>query len=157
MVRPLRERLTYGPWQRIAFMATAVLLFVLGGLFWQASREPLAMLSAAICALGGVWIVASAVITRLDLSPDGFVLERFWRRRWSWADVEGFYVYHGVRGIDWVGYVPTPQYKETHRFARQAARLGFTNYALPALGMSAPRQVQLMSDWLRRYGRDAGR
>lgn len=152
IVRPVTHRLSDGTWQRTAFVSTGVGVILLGGLTWRASKEPLAVLSAAVFAIIGLWMCAAALLTRLALSSDGFVLSRFWRRRWSWADVQGFYVVHGARGTTFVGYVPTREYRARHRLARFLVTLHLANYVLPVLGMDASQQVELMNRWLQRHG-----
>ena len=152
IVPPMTERLSYGPWQRAAFVSFGLLLLVVAGIIWglSTSRNALAALAAAACAIGGVLICANAFLMRMELRSEGFRVAGLWRRSWSWSDVERFYV-HQARGVELVGYVPTARYESTHVIARIVAALNLGAYSVPALGMDASRQVGRMNEWLRKY------
>lgn len=147
------QRLTFGPWQRSAYLAVGVSFIVLGGLIGWASKswDLSVALGMAFCGVAAVVLWAGAIRTRIDLTTEGFVWAGLGRLQMAWSDIERFYVY-GTRGLELVGYVPTARYKSTHPFARFIAALNLGRYALPALGMDASRQASVMNDWLRRYG-----
>ncbi len=127
-------------------------MVALGGTVWWLSKlqETLVLLAAAAWAVGGILMIVNAFVTRMELSPDGFVLTGLWRRAWSWSDVERFYV-HEARGVDLVGYVPTVEYKSNHVMARLVAALNLGTYAVPRIGLDAFHQAELMNRWLQSH------
>jgi hypothetical protein len=151
--------LTYRPWQKSAFISSGVLAVIMGALTWAIADQPgtqdrpLAVAGAGLFGLLGAFLCANAFLLAVELTPSGFTVRGLWRRRWSWSDIERFYVIERTlfRGFPAVGYVPTAGYIATHPLARVVAALNLGRYALPAVSLDAYEQVVLMTDWLRRY------
>jgi len=145
-----RLELRLHPAVMAACVATGVICIVIGLIALGGGRGK----SAAVVALAawavGLLVVATAIRSRLLLTPDGFRARYLWSRRSvPWSAVREFWEAPGFLGAIWTprGRFPLP----TTRLQWARAVWGVSRYEIALFGASRRELVDTLNAWLQRY------